>query len=118
MAAGGGEQGDDLVDAEQVAQVVDGAEVGRVADGDGQHLVLERQRQDLVDAGHRLGDELQRLGRRLDLGEVDDLEAVLLGQGLQQLVLVDEAAADGRPGRSAGRCSWPRRGAPRAGPRR
>ena len=85
----------DFLDAEEVAQVVEGGQVVRVADDDGQHLVLERQRQHLVDAGHRLGDQRQRFGRRLDFLEVDDLQAELLGEGLEELVFGDEAAADG-----------------------
>ena len=98
-----GQQGHHFVDAQQVAQVVHRRHVGRVADGDGQHLVLEGQRQDLVDVGHRLGHQRQRLRLRLDFLEVGDLEAVLFGQGLEQLVLVDEALRHGRlPGRHAG----------------
>ena len=37
------QQGDDFVEAEQVAQVVHGGQVGRVADDDGQHFVLQER---------------------------------------------------------------------------
>src|SRR5205085_8606571 len=93
---GRGQQRLHLADVKEVAQVIDGGEVDRIADGDGQDLVLERQGQNLVDGGHRLGDKGGGLGLRLELFEVNDLEVVLLGEGGQQLVLVDEAARDRR----------------------
>ena len=62
-----GETGMDLVDAQQVAQVVDAGEVVRIGRGNGEDLVLEGQRQHLVDGRHRLGHELQRFGLRLEI---------------------------------------------------
>ena len=93
--AGRGQLDDHFVEAEQVAQIVGGANVGWIADGDGQHLVLEGQRQHLVDRRHRFRNERQHFGRRLDLGEIDDLQIVLFGQRLEELLLGDEALLDG-----------------------
>jgi len=84
-----------LGDVEQVAQVVQGRQIVGIADGDDQDLVLEGQRKHLVHAGHRLGDELQRFGLRLDILQVDDLEVVLFAQRLEELVLGDEASGHG-----------------------
>ena len=59
-------------------------------------LSLKRQRQDLVDAGHRLGDQ-RRAPRACGLSSsrLTTFRPMLLGQRLQQLVLGDQAAADG-----------------------
>ena len=62
------------LNAEEVAQVVDGLQVVRIGHGDGEDLVLEGQRQHLVDGRPSVSEtSVTRLGVRLDLVEVDDL---------------------------------------------
>ena len=67
MAVGVASMATHFVDAEEVAQVVERGQVGGSPMAMVSTLSLKRQRQHLVDAGHRLGDQRQRLGRRLDL---------------------------------------------------
>ena len=67
----------------------------RIAHGDHQRVVLEADRHDAIQLGHRLGDVAQHLGRDDRLAEADDLHAHLLGQGLGQLVVGDQAHALG-----------------------
>ena len=98
-----GQQRHHFVDAQQVAQVVQRRQVGRVADGDGQHLVLEGQRQDLVDVGHRLRDQGQRLRLRLDSCEVDDLQPCCSASAWSSWSSLMRPLRDGHlPGRHAG----------------
>ena len=66
----------------------DGVEVGRVAHDDLEHAVFLRQRQDDVFAGHRLGHQFDDGGRDGDVGQVDELQAVELGDGRHDLFLV------------------------------
>ena len=90
----GGQRGLDLHDAEEVADVVEGLQVVRVGHHNREYFVLERQRQHLVERRHRFLNHLDRVGLRHHLVEVDDAQAVLLGDGRQQLVLGDEAAVE------------------------
>ena len=61
------EDGIDLLDTKEVAQVIQGRQVDRVADDHRQGAVDVAERQDLVDAGHGLGHEGSRFGGDLDL---------------------------------------------------
>ncbi len=81
--------------AEEVSQVVERRHILRIGHGDGQHVVLQRDRHDLVDVGHRLRDDLQHIGGDGRLRQADDRHAPLLGQGLGHLGLGDQSHADG-----------------------
>ena len=73
-----------------------GGEVIGIADGDGQHLVLEGQRQRPCRRWPSFrGPAASASGCRPDLLQIDDLEAVLFAQGLQELLFGDEAACHG-----------------------
>ena len=58
-------------------------------------LSSKLERDDAVELGHRLGDRGQHLGRDRRVAEADHLHAHLLGQALGQLVVGDQAHADG-----------------------
>ena len=81
--------------AEEVSQVVERRHVLRIGHGDRQHVVLQRDRHDLVDVGHRLRDDLQHIGGDVRLRQADDRHAPLLGQGLRHLDLGHQAHANG-----------------------
>ena len=92
------EHGADVADAEQVLEVVHRLEVVRVGQSDGQRVVLERDRHELVELGHLLVDQLDGVGMRLDFLEVGDAHAVDFGGGLKELLFLDESALDGEVG--------------------
>src|SRR5262249_38159764 len=62
-------------------KLLDGVEVARVAHDDLEGAVLGGQRQDHVFASHGFGYQLDNRLRNGDLGEVDKLQAVELGDG-------------------------------------
>ncbi len=109
-----GQGGGDFLDAEEIAQVVERGQVAGIAEDHGEDIVLEGERQDLVDAGHGLGHQGQRLGRGLELLGSEQLEAELIGERLLQLHFGDEAARQGGLAEQGRRCSWLLRGRPRA----
>lgn len=80
--------------AEEVSQVVEGADVLRVRHGNGEDIVLEGDRHDLVDAGHGLGDEVENLGGDVGLIEVDDRHPPLLGEGFGDLGFSHQSHTD------------------------
>src|SRR5207247_9049758 len=81
--------------AEREAQVVGAAEIGRVGDGDEQQVVRkEANRQSLVAKGQLLLKQGRGVAVGLDLGEVDVLDAELIGQGLRQVGTGDPAVPD------------------------
>ena len=86
-----------MADPREGRLVIDdaGHEIYYLMFGDGEDVVLEADGHDLVDAGHRLGDEFEHLGWDTGLVEVDDRHAPLLGEGFGDLLLGDEAHADG-----------------------
>ena len=66
-------------------EFLNGVEVGRVAHDDLERAVLLRQRQDDVFAGDRFGHQFDDGGRDGDFGQVDELQAVELGDGAHDL---------------------------------
>ena len=72
---------------QEVPEIVECRNVLRIGHRHRQHIVLERDRHDLVDAGHGLGNQLQHLRGNGRLFQVDDLHSPLLGQRLAQLRL-------------------------------
>ena len=73
-----------------------GLEVHRVVHDDLDRAVLLGERHHDVFAGERLGDELDDRGGDLDLAELDEVHAVLLGLGLHDVVGVGVAELDER----------------------
>ena len=67
----------------------------RIGNGHHQHLVAVGKRQHFIDRRHRLGHKRDGFGLGLEVFQVHHLEAELLGQGLLQLLLGDEGAAQG-----------------------
>src|SRR5207302_1849753 len=67
-------------------EFLNGVEVGGVAHDDFEGPVVLGHGQDDVLAGDRFGDEFDDGGRNGDLGEVNELQAVVLGDGAHDLV--------------------------------
>ena len=81
--------------AERKAQVVGAADVGRVGDGDEQQVARqESDRHGLVAEGELLLEECGRVAVGLGLGEVDVLEAELVGERLREIGAGDPAVPD------------------------
>ena len=81
-------------------ELVDRLEVERIVHDDPDGPALLREGHDDVFAGERLGDELDDRGGDLDLAELDEGQAVLLGLGLHDVVGVGVAQLDERSPRS------------------
>ena len=89
-----GGQGDVDLAVQDEPELVERLEVHRVMHDDLDGAALLAEGHDDVLAGERLGDELDDRGGDLDLAEVDEVEAVLLGLGLGDLLEVGVAEAD------------------------
>ena len=74
---------------QQVAQSVDGLHVGRVGHGDGQDVVVEHDRDDLILPGCFGGELRQDLVWDDERRKVDGLEPVLLGEHVGDFLFID-----------------------------
>ncbi|MOA40494.1 hypothetical protein D3C78_1623740 [compost metagenome] len=85
---------------QEEADVVDGDQIGGVDHGEGQPVVGELDRDDLVLADQVLRHHLEDLGRHLDLAQIDVAQTVLqlqrvLDGGLRDVALLDQDHAEG-----------------------
>jgi hypothetical protein len=81
-----GDDGHDVA-AEDGPQIVHGKHVRWVRHGDDRGVVAVPDGQQLMAPGHRLWDQLDRLGVDGELVEVDELEPDLFGHGLDEVFL-------------------------------
>ena len=95
MQVGRGRDREADVQAEREAEVVGRDDVGRVGDGD-EHEVLvdEADGQRVIAARELLGQEVGGGRLELRLGEVDELEAVLLREPAGDVLRLRPAAVD------------------------
>lgn len=89
----GGDHGDDAA-ARRGAGVLLGHEVEGVGHGQVELVALGAHGHDGVLLGQVLGDQLGHLGRDLDVGEVDEVDAQLKLEGLDELALGEVAHGD------------------------
>ena len=84
--------GDDRkqVEAGDELEVFEQAEVGGIGHGDGQRAAFPLEREDHALGGHVGGDQLDDLGIDLEPGEVDRRHAILAGEHLGDLELLDK----------------------------
>jgi hypothetical protein len=72
-------------------EIVDGGDVRRIGDGDDEGLAGPVHRDNAVPLDHLLGDQGQDVSVDVELGQVDRGNAVLLGEKLSEIVLLDRA---------------------------
>jgi hypothetical protein len=77
-----------------LAHGVHGGIVGRIGDGDESRAAREAVRDRLVPAGDRLGQLVDRLVGEVELGEVDVVELLLLGEESRKVGLADPAVGE------------------------
>ena len=100
-------QGDFDVAVENEAQLLARVVIERVADDDFQRAVLLGHRQDGVFAGDRFGHQFDDRRRNDDFVQVDEVEAMLLGDGPHDFVAAGIAEADQFVADAACRIPWP-----------
>ena len=83
------------VATQEAPQLVDHRQLLRIAHGDRERVLLELDGHDAVELGHGLGDHGQHVGRHDQLGQADHLQAHLLGQTLHEVLVAQQAHADG-----------------------
>ena len=88
--------------AQEAPQLVDHRQLLRIAHRNREHVVLEPDGHHAVELGHRLGDHGQHVGRHDELGQADDLQAHLLGQPLHEVLVAQQAHADGHLAKQLG----------------